>query len=116
MDKEAKKKRVNYAYINKRLTIFGGLPFEIVIYLFIFIFFLFYGLLVIGTLFFVFFAVVSTKALKSGYSTFGYISAFVQSMITKNEHPVIIENPYRPPLNKELPEYGEKDPTASKKK
>ena len=109
MDKEAKKKRVNYAYINKRLTIFGGLPFEIVIYLF-------YGLLVTGTLFFTFFAVVSTKALKSGYSTFGYISAFIQSMITKNEHPVIIENPYRPPLNKELPEFGEKDPTASKKK
>lgn len=116
MEKDSKKKRVNYSYINKRLTIFGGLPFEFVIYLFVFIFFLFYGFILSGLILFTFFAVISTKALKSGYSTFSYLSAFFQSMITKNEHPVVIENPYRAPLNKELPEYGEKNPTASKKK
>ena len=116
MEKDQKKKRVNYSYINKRLTIFGGLPFEFVIYLFIFTFFLFYGLFISGILFFTFFVVVSTKALRSGYSTFGYISAFFQRLITKSEHPVITENPYRPIFDKELLEYGEKNPLASKKK
>ena len=92
-----KPKKVNYAYVKRRLTITAGLPAEVLLYLGVSLLFLFMGFFMTFCVIFFGGSALATVAMKRGCNTITFAKDFIKGIFSDNIHTIRSEaKPKRP--------------------